>query len=227
MALTHYLAVKAISSDGTPANVLLSKVLSVAHVAAARRFGVAFPGASEAQSKPTSAPDGGYRSAAEEVETYRASYLRAKPILGDSIHFFSEQETLWLISEAINRMPRGLKEFLEPSMPKPVPSGSGFVHYKRARNAVRTEQTIQRELRRTMRRHPGDPAVASDAALAERRNTIVETSRLPYISIHSASSGQDFAMRFEIIERDVAKTGDGFDGYGFGLSGATVPLIRI
>lgn len=232
MDLTHYVAVKAIESEATPVSVLLSKILITAHVVAARRFGVAFPSASVGQGKPVSTPEGGYRSSAEETESYRLAQLSAKPSLGDTIQFFSGKDVAWLINEAINGMPRGMKEFIDIGMPKPIPEGTRFVSYKRARNAVRTESTIQRELRRTIKRHPDDPAVQSQEALADRRKTIVERSRLPYMSVFSRSSGQEFSIRFEVEVSDEPKDGQ-FDGYGFGLKRgqdlqewATVPLIE-
>lgn len=225
MEITHYLAAQATESDGCPASVLLSQILSAAHVAAARRFGCAFPGASAGQRKPTSAPERGYKSNADETEAYRLAQLSSKPTLGNVVQFFGSHEVVSRIAAALNAMPRGMKEFIETSSVQPVPVHSAFVSYKRVRNAVRTEATIQRELRRTMRRHPGNPEITAEAKLAERRRTIVEASKLPFVSVRSASNGQDFSIRFEAVEKDAEEVGGGFDGYGFGLNGATVPRL--
>lgn len=221
--MTHYIAVKATESDGCSANVLLAQALAAAHITAARRFGCAFPGSSAAQQKPSAAPERGYRSHAEETEAYRLARLSSKPTLGDTVQFFGSEEVIAQISAALNAMPRGMLEFIDISPVRPVPSHPNFVQYKRVRNAIRTEATIQKELRRTLRRHPEKSEIAGESAIAERRRTIVESTKLPYVAINSKSNRQSFCIHFDVTERQETK-GE-FDGYGFGLNGATVPLI--
>lgn len=225
MELTHYIAVQATGSDACSPNALLSQVLMTAHIAAARRFGCAFPDASAGQQKPTSAPERGYRSHADETDAYRLAHLSSKPRLGNTVQFFGSHEAVSRIAVALNAMPRGMLEFIDIFPVQPIPAHVGFVQYKRVRNAIRTEATIQRELRRTLRRHPGDVSIAAEAALAERRRTIVESAKLPYVAINSKSNRQSFCIHFDVIERQEASLGDGFDGYGFALNGATVPFI--
>jgi CRISPR-associated endoribonuclease Cas6/Csy4 subtype I-F len=116
-----------------------------------------------------------------------------------------------------------MKDFIEISPVETVISSSGFIHYRRERNAIRTEATIQRELRRTLRRHP--EKALTEAELADRRATISDKNDLPHVSMRSGSSKQSFSIRFDPVMQEMESLGEGFYSYGFGKNGATVPNI--
>jgi CRISPR-associated endoribonuclease Cas6/Csy4 subtype I-F len=197
--LGHHLTCAAVEGSGFNPAIVLGACLIRAHVAAAGGFAAAFP---EAQAAPANAVG-----------------RLASPVLGNTLRLFGDEAVLERILAGLADVSR----HLQPLLIQRVESVVGFETYRRVRNAVRTEATVARELRRAERRAA---ARGEDITVAERgeRRQSLSGSRLPYVPMASLSTRERFTIR---IDRSASATelAGRFDSYGFGLDGATVPVI--
>jgi CRISPR-associated endoribonuclease Cas6/Csy4 subtype I-F len=199
VVLTHHLTCEAAENSSFNPAIVLGACLIRAHVAAAGGFAVAFP---EAQVAPA-----------------HAVGRLASPVLGKTLRLFGDAAVLERIVAGLADVSRHLLLLRI----EPVPSPAGFETYRRVRNAVRTEATVARELRRAERRAAARGEDIPATERGERRQSL-SGSRLPYVPMASLSTRERFTIR---IDRSASATelAGRFDSYGFGLDGATVPVI--
>lgn len=197
--LNHVLVCSATNDAGIAEGLALGRALMEAHFIAAGRFAINLPDA-----KP--APEKGVGRA-------------ASPIIGSRLQFFGDQEAL----KAIKKSLEGIIGMVHVSQVHEVCNPVRYASCRRVRDAVRTTTTIAREIRRAERKAAEKGGRITDQL---RRNLLASrrSSRLPYISLVSLSSGQEFSVRFETNTADTEIAGE-FDSYGFSKGGATVPVI--
>jgi CRISPR-associated endoribonuclease Cas6/Csy4 subtype I-F len=201
VGLSHYLRCE-VEGDGggISSGVLLGAAVMRAHLAAAGRFAVAFPEA--------------------VVAPARAVGRAASPSLGQRLEIFAEPEILAVVATGLEE----LEHYLSVRRARPVRSPVAFASYRRVREAVRTKATVTRELRRAERRATARGQEIEESEKVERAASL-RNSCLPYVHLVSLSTGRRFAIRVERLEASVGCAGGGFDAYGFGRDGATVPVL--
>jgi CRISPR-associated endoribonuclease Cas6/Csy4 subtype I-F len=197
--LHHVLTCEARKGTGIPEGLVLGRVLMEAHFVAAGRFAINLPDAETAPEKGVA--------------------WQASPKTGFRLQFFGAQEDL----QAIRKPLEVLAEMVDVGRVHEVRSAVRYASCRRVRDAVRTQATIAREIRRAERKAAEKGGKIKkqlrENLLASRRN-----SRLPYVRLASLSTGDTFCVRFETTVTDTPTLGE-FDSYGFGKGATTVPLV--
>ena len=170
-----------------------------AHAAVGGRFALAFPDASPAL------PRGVGRA--------------ASPQLGDRLLLFGAEPDLAIVARDV----REVEAIVSAGRIRPVRAVVAHERHVRVREAVRTSATVARELRRAERRAAARGLEIDDAERTQR-GASSRTSLLAYVHVASLSTRQRFAIRFERQPADAEVKGR-FDSYGFGVDGATVPVV--
>lgn len=198
-ALTHYLACEAKAGFGLAPGIALGAALMRAHVALCGRFALSFPDASTAM-------PGGVGPA-------------ASPSLGERLILFGAEADLAGVLSHL----QDIEAIVFASRVRPVRNVAAHERHIRRREAVRTPATVARELRRAERRAASRGMEITEAE-RDRREASRRGSLLPYVHVVSLSTHRRFAIRFERLPADEPVEGS-FDGYGFGMGGATVPVV--
>lgn len=195
----HVLVCNVRPTAGIPEGLALGRAVMEAHLVAAGRFAINLPDA--------------------EAALERGVGPKASPTIGSRLQFFGAEQDLQSIRHTLAAVP----ELLDVGQVRPVRGSTLYMRCRRVRDAVRTQATIARELRRAERKAAEKGSRITDQLrqnlLASRR-----ASRLPYLPLISLTTGQAFAIRFEMQVSDTAVEGE-FDSYGFSKTGATVPLV--
>lgn len=199
IALTHYLACGAKPHSGLAAGIALGAALMRAHLVIAGRFALAFPDAAAA--------------------VPRGVGPAASPCLGERLVLFGAEADLAGVAQDL----REIEAVVSSGRIRPVRAVAAHERLVRVRDAVRTPATVARELRRAERRAAARGAEIDDAERA-RREASLRDSGLPYVHVASLSTRRRFAIRFERVPAGGPVEGR-FDGFGFGLDSATVPVV--
>lgn len=199
IALTHYLECWATSGSGLAPGIALGAALMRAHATVGGRFALAFPDALPAL------PRGVGRA--------------ASPQLGDRLFLFGAEPDL----ACVVREMREIETIVSAGRTRPVRTVVAHERHVRVREAVRTPATVARELRRAERRAAAR-GVEIEKAERTQREASSRSSLLAYVHVASLSTRQRFAIRFERQPAEAEAKGR-FDSFGFGLNGATVPVV--
>ncbi|MBF0261456.1 MAG: type I-F CRISPR-associated endoribonuclease Cas6/Csy4 [Magnetococcales bacterium] len=203
MALERYVRGFALPGSGLDEAFIFTQALQMLRDARIGHFALAFPECREGFDK-------GDRTG------------RVAPTLGREIQLFGPAA---VIEAAARLLGARYEDYLDLTVVRPVRASPYHVCYQRMREADRTKATIDRELRRTLRRvAEGKREPPSDAELRERRGSR-RASDQPFLSVRSHTTGRTFNLAFCRIECDQPTVGP-FDPFGFAKNGATVPLVR-
>lgn len=107
-----------------------------------------------------------------------------------------------------------MRDHVDATTVKPVPTGAGFCVVSR----VQAKSNPERQRRRQMRRH----GITADEALARLPDSAAEKLDWPYIQLRSQSTGQSFRLFIRHGDVQQNATTGVFNAYGLSAT-ATIP----
>ncbi len=141
------------------------------------------------------------------------SFPEISKTLGDVLRLHGSKEALE--SVAAHRFFNAMRDYAQVGRIMEVPAGAGSGNVTR----VQAKSNVERLRRRRMKRH----GISEEQAVNDIPDTAAETLNLPFISLHSRSTGQKFRLYVSQKMCDESRKGE-FSAYG--LSGsATVPIF--
>lgn len=202
MELERYVRAFALPGSGLDEAFIFTQALQLLRDARIGHFALAFPECREGFAKPDRTG-------------------RVPPTLGREFQLFGPAA---VIEAAARLLGERYEDYLDIWAVRPVGKTPFHVCYQRLREADRTPATIDRELRRTLRRvAEGKREPPTDAEQKERRGSR-RLSEQPFLSVRSHTTGRRFNVAFRRIECHQPTIGP-FDPFGFAKNGATVPLV--
>lgn len=193
---------------GLAAGPVFGAVIDRLHLQAAGKFGLAFPEARDGTAAPK-----------DKIGK------RTPPTPGSIMHVFcADAATLKALRDDIERR---FSDYVFLGQVRQAPESRRFVVLKKVRDAVVTDTSIKRELRRRMKRAAARGERVPVDEINQRFSNIGKRSggpNLPTLPLTSLSTRQQFFVRFSQEIVDEPKTG-AFDSHGFSLHGTTVPWL--
>lgn len=132
--------------------------------------------------------------------------------LGDTLRVIGAEADLARLTEHDWLM--GLRDHTELSAVKAVPANAE----QRSLRRVQAKSSLERLLRRQMRRH----SVTEGEARAKFEGMQAERLRLPYVTVASSSTGQPFKLFLKLGPAEPTSQAGSFNAYGLSQT-ATVP----
>lgn len=200
MELHSYLSAEFLPGSGLTPGFVFGQVLTMLRDARLGAFAVAFPHCEE----------GG---AAEMA-------ARRRPSLGKKLQIFGPPEVVGAAAKQLARF----QDYLAVEAPRPVRPARLYASFQRVHDGDRSAATVEREIRRALRRVEAGKRPPLDQDELRQRGQSVRASDTPYIAVRSHTTGQTFNVGFRKVLCEAPVAG-GFDQFGFGKAGATVPHL--
>ena len=115
---------------------------------------------------------------------------------------------------------KGMRDHLEQSQPEILTVPETCQGHRVVRR-VQVQSSAERLRRRLVKRHAGQ--VDAEEALRRIPDEVAERTRLPYVQLHSRSTGQHFFLFVQHGPLQNEPLLGGFSAYGLSQQGATVP----
>jgi CRISPR-associated endonuclease Csy4 len=115
---------------------------------------------------------------------------------------------------------KGMRDHLEQQQPELL-NVPDTCQWHRVVRRVQVQSSAERLRRRLVKRHPGQ--VDAEEALRRIPDEAAERTSLPYVQLHSRSTGQHFFLFVQHGPLQTTPLPGEFSAYGLSQQGATVP----